>query len=235
MSRIIQNTLCTALVVLCSCSAASAPVPGPDKQFSSGMQGALTGAGAGAVTGFQVAAGTGPGALVGAGFGAIAGGIQGAGEDKAEEEMMKLSAGTRFQRERAHVQEILSEHYKRRLELHPTRDIFPADLFFNGDSLSLSRQGQALVREIAYLNEKRLPWSRIVVATYVKSAEGQNDYAETLAKKRAIQIGDMLIKNGIEPRRIETRPTIMPAPVLIDPLDKPGRYNQAIEFIAMDR
>ncbi len=234
MNRKSLSSLLTVLLVT-GCSPATGPVEGPDKQFSGGLQGAITGAGAGAVTGFQMTAGTGPAALVGAGFGAIAGGIQGASEDNAEEEMMRLSAGTTYQRERAHVQHILNEHYKRRLELHPTRDIFPADLFFEGDSLVLSRQGRALVREIGFLNEKRLPWSRLVVAVYIKSAEGENSYGEILAKKRAIQIGDALIKSGIEPRRIETRPTLMPAPVLIDPHDKPGRYNQAVEFLAADR
>ena len=234
-----QAFFTTLMMALSGCSPSSQPLPGPDKQFSGGVQGAMTGAGAGAATGAQLAAGTGPGILVGAGLGAVAGSIQGASEDSAEEKMLKLSSKTQLQRERARVQEILDEHFKRRLELHPTRDIFPADLFFSGDSATLSRQGDAIVRELALMNKKRLPWSRLVIATYVKSVADQEtdsaDYSKYLAKKRATQLGDCFIKYGIEPRRIETRPIIMPAPVLIDPNDKPGRYNQAIEIIPADR
>ena len=59
------------------------PYPGPDKQGAGLVQGAAVGAGAGAVTGSQLAAGTGPGALVGAGVGAVAGSIQGFAKDLA--------------------------------------------------------------------------------------------------------------------------------------------------------
>ena len=217
------------------CSHSATPVPGPDKQFSGTAQGALTGAGAGAATGFQVAAGTGPGALVGAGLGAIAGGIQGVMEDSAEESMLGIQSQTAAERQRAEVQGILQEHFKKRLKLHPTRDIYPADLFFQGDASKISRKGEAIVQELALMNKNRLPWSRLVVATYVKSAGETNSFAEHLAKRRAIQLGDAFIKYGIEPRRIETRPIIMSAPVLIDPDERPSRYNQAVEFIAVDQ
>ena len=120
-----------------SSSSSEAIVPGPDKQAFGTLQGAATGAGAGAVTGFQIGAPTGAGALVGAGFGAVAGGIQGIMQDQSEEQLLALSTQTRRERERAMVHEVLREQYARRLELHPTRDLFPADLFFSGDDVSL--------------------------------------------------------------------------------------------------
>ena len=55
------------------------------------------------------------------------------------------------------------------------------------------------------------------------------------SQKRAIQMGDEFIRNGIEARRIETRPIIVSTPILIDPEDKPSRYAQAIELIPVDR
>lgn len=225
-----------AMIFCIGCSAAhnDEPIPGPDKQFSGGLQGAITGAGAGAVTGFQVTAGTGPGAIVGAGFGFIGGAIQGASEDFAEETMIKLKRRANQEERRAWAQRVMEQHFEKRLELHPTRDIFPADLFFDGDGAELNVIGDALLETVGVLNKKRAPWSRLVIATYVKSKAETNTFAEYLAKKRAIEIGDRLIKYGIEPRRIETRPMIVAGPVLIDPKDKPTRYNQAVEIIAAD-
>lgn len=235
---LIKNKLTVLFLSLClGCSAANngEPIPGPDKQSSAALQGAVTGAGAGAVTGFQVTAGTGPGAIVGAGFGFISGAIQGASEDFAEEKMIELRQRATREERRAWAQKIIEEHFDKRLELHPTRDIFPADIFFSGDGAKLNNTGDALLETLAALNKNRAPWSRLVIATYVKSAGETNTFAEYLSKKRAIEIGDRLIKYGIEPRRIETRPVIISAPILIDPQDKPARYNQAVEIIAVDR
>lgn len=223
------------VVAFAACSASSRPVPGPDKQFAGEMQGMITGAGAGAATGFQVTAGTGPGALVGAGFGALAGGIHGALEDAHEETMLQLEAETLAQRRRADAQAVIENYYQKRLALHPTRDIFPADLFFSADNAKLSPRGQMIVSELARLNKNRLPWSRLVIATYIKSADEHSDFANYLAKKRAIELGDAFIKNGIEARRIETRPIVTNTTVLIDPEDKPLRYAQAVELIPVDR
>ena len=220
-------------IVLVGCT--KGPTPGPDKQFESSLLGAATAAGAGAVTGAQFAAGSGPGALVGAGVGFVAGGIHGAMEDMAEENMLQLAAQTKVEREVSIAHEILNDHYRRRIELHPTRDIYPADLFFLGDESLLRPEADALVREIAKLNKVRLPWSRLVVASYVKSVDKESEFAYRLAERRSREIGDSLVRAGIEPRRIEARGVLISAPVLIDPDDDPARYNQAVEIIPVDR
>ena len=150
--RVIPCALWCGFAVGCA-----APQPGPDKQFVGAVGGAATGAGAGAVTGFQLGAGTGPGAAVGAGVGAVVGGIQGIVQDMQEQDMLRLAAESRREREKAYVHEILAEHYKRRIELHPTRDIYPADIFFRGDESTLTPAGTAIVLEIARLNKRRLP------------------------------------------------------------------------------
>ena len=186
--------------------------PGPDKAVIGTFEGAATGAGAGAITGFQLSSVTGPGVAVGAGFGAVAGGIQGLIQDKNEEHDLKLAAELKKERERAYVHAILEEHYKRRLELHPTRDIYPADLFCLGDQANLKKESHALVEEIARLNKERFPWSR------------------------SRDIADNLVRGGLEPRRLVTRSVIIDSPLLVDPLDQDaGRYNQAIEIIPIDR
>lgn len=223
---------CTAVLVA-GCS--SDPVPGPDKQFGGELSGALTGAGAGAVTGFQLGSGTGPGALVGMGLGAVAGGIQGASQDWYEEDMLALAAATSKERQRAIVHEILAEHYRRKAELHPTRDIFPADLFFFGDTVTLRPGAEALVYEIARMNRERLPWSRLEVVAYSKANDPASPYGRHLAERRSREICDYLVRGGIEPRRVIAKAVLIDEPLLEDPVDAPGRYNQSIELIAVDR
>lgn len=227
---------CCALLCACLAACHSAPLPGPDKQGAGLLSGAAVGAGAGAMTGFQVSAGTGPGAFVGAGVGAVAGGFQGLADDMAEENMLKVAAQSRRERQRALVHETLEDHYRRRLQLHPTRDIYPADLFFMGDEVQLRDGAVALIDEIARLNKRRMPWSRLEIVAYNRSADGEkSDYARHLAQRRSRVIASQLVRAGLEPRRLEARGVIVDAPLLIDPADRADRYNQAIEIVPLDR
>lgn len=218
--------------ILIGCTQA---VEGPDKQFAGTLQGAATGAGAGAITGFQMSAGAGPGAAVGAGFGALAGAVQGIVQDVTEEEQLRIAAETRGAREVARAHAVLEDHYRRRLALHPSRDIFPADVFFDGDRADLRPGARALVQEIARLSKRHKPWARLIVAAYVRgdisTERAEESYAERLAVRRAEAIGDELVRAGLEPRRIMGRGMTIEAPLVIDPDDSSGRYNQAIELI----
>lgn len=228
--------LFTLLAVISSgCSTTSRPVEGSDKLFVGEAVGALQGAGAGAVTGAQLSAGAGPGAAVGAGLGAVVGAIHGAVTDANEDVALRTERQIQKQQARAVAQEILADHYKRRMALHPSRDIFPADLFFNGDDVKVCESGLGLIHEIALMNEQRLPYSSIVVAVYSKGASPESRYSQYLTEERAKEFANQLIHAGMEPRRIQTRAVVVDAPVVIDPLDNPTRYNQAIEIIALDR
>jgi outer membrane protein OmpA-like peptidoglycan-associated protein len=224
-----------AFVVTVSGCTSNRPVEGPDKMFVGEAVGALQGAGAGAVTGAQLSAGAGPGAAVGAGLGAVVGAIHGAVADANEEVAMRTEKEIQEQQARAAAQEILAEHFKRRLALHPSRDIFPADLFFDGDDVKVCKSGLAVIKELALMNEKRLPYSSLVVAVYSKGASSESQYSQHLTEERAKNFANQLIHAGMEPRRIQTRAVVVDAPVVIDPLDNPARYNQAIEIIAIDR
>ncbi|HMO02345.1 MAG TPA: hypothetical protein PKD37_06175 [Oligoflexia bacterium] len=216
---------------------ACAPTPhrGPDKTFESELSRAALAAGAGAVTGFHLGVGAGPGAAVGAGLGAVAGAFHGFFRDRMEDRMALLMRETEHERRRAIAQEILSEQMKRRVEIHPTREIYPADIFFVGDSIKLRPEGKYVVAEMARLYKERLPWSRLVIAVYTKTLDEQSGYARFLAEGRCKEIILYLVKNGIEPHRLESRPMTIPAAVLVDPLDYPDRYNAAIEIIPVDR
>lgn len=229
IGSVLQALACTLFLFACA-----GPTPGPDKQFEGTLRGAASGAGAGAVTGLHIGAGTGPGALVGAGLGAVAGGISGYGRDRVEDEMLAISARTRAARQVGYAHEVLGEHFKRRMELHPTRDIFPADIFFYGDEYRLRSDAKGLVREIVRLNKNRLPWSRLAVTAYVRSTDPKSPYAKDLARKRAKAIGNMMVRSGIEPRRVIAQAVVIDEPLVIDPHDDPERYNQAVELIPLD-
>lgn len=231
----IKICVSVSVLVAVACTPASpVPSPGPDKQAAGTIYGAMIGAGAGAVYGAQISAGAGPGAAVGAGFGALYGMAAGIGIDALEEDQLRREGELVQARQRSWVQSILTEHYERRLELHPNRDIFPADLFFTGDEVRLRADARVLVREIALLQKRRLPWSRIVIASYVTSRDQDSTYARFLNRNRADEIATEFVRAGIEPRRIQTRGMTIPEPILIDPHDSPQRYRQAIEIIPVD-
>ena len=164
------------------------------------MQGLLWGAGSGAVTGAQFGSAAGPGAAVGAGLGVIAGGIHGYVQDRNEDQMIRMSVATKSERQRSIAQEKLNDHYSRRVELHPGRDIFPADIFFFGDQMKPNSSAPALVREIADLNKTRYPWSRLGVAVYIQSKAKDPEFARRLALERSKELGDLFVRAGIEPR-----------------------------------
>ena len=243
----VQSRLCTELMprgialsvlaafAMATLGCSSSPVPGPDKVFQGEGVGALEGAGAGAITGAQLSAGAGPGAAVGAGFGALLGAIHGMGLDQSEEAKLRDAAALKEEQSRTVAQQILVEQYKRRMEIHPTREIYPADLFFKGDSVSMCPSGVGLVKELARMNGMRLPYSRLVVAAYSKSSTPESSYAQHLTERRSREFVNQLVRAGVEPRRLETRSVVVNAPILIDPLDNPTRYNQAIEIIPIDR
>lgn len=236
LRRLIQSAVTCTLLFASACTPFEGkPTPGPDKQGSGMLTGAALGAGSGAVTGAQLSAGAGPGAFVGAGFGAVYGALQGIGVDLLEEDQLRRKDEEQCLRERAWVQEVLTEHYARRLALHPSRDIFPADLFFDSDSSKLKKQSRLLVREIARYARKRLPSSRLLVVAYVTSPDESSTYAESLSSGRAEEIALQFVQAGIEPRRMVARGVTLTEPLLIDPDDSPGRYRQAVEIVTMDR
>ena len=74
-----------------------------------------------------------------------------------------------------------------------------------------------------------------MIAAYARSSDAESAFGRRLCERRARAIGDHLVAGGIEPRRIETRVVLLNEPLLIDPADAPGRYNQAIEIIPIDR
>lgn len=230
-----MKKLAFILCICCSCSFFEPkPLPGPDKQFRGTVLGGGIGAGIGAVTEFQLYGSTTSGAWIGAGFGAVYGLLAGLGVDLLEENQITRQMEEQKLRETAWVREVLAEHYERRLELHPSRDIYPADWFFHADEVRLRPGADLIVREIAQMAKVRKPWSRILVASYSTAINPESSYSEYLNRTRSQNIATELVKSGVEPRRIITKGLTLSEPILIDPLDAPNRYRQAIELIMVD-
>jgi outer membrane protein OmpA-like peptidoglycan-associated protein len=227
--------LISVMVVGLLLAGCMAPRIGPDKEGGGRLVGALTGAGAGAVTGFQLGVGTGPGAAVGAGFGALAGGMRGAVQDAQEEEELRLAQAVKLAEKRSMAQHVIAEFYSKRLQWHPGRDLYPADVFFNEDKIALSARGKAVIDEFGIMNKERFPWSRFGVVVYVKSKEKKSGYAKYIAEHRALEITNRLIRSGIEPRRVESHGMIVSEEVFRDPDEIGQRYAQAVEFIPLDK
>jgi hypothetical protein len=207
---------------------------GSDQKAKGTVAGALTGAGAGAVTGFQVGAGTGPGALVGAGLGMVAGGIKGAVVDAEEVRLAALRHQAGELQRRATGQELLRQHFKQRHKLHPARDLYPAEVFFRGFSTELCDSGRFVIEELARLSQDHLAWSRLSIISYVVSADEKSTYANHLAAERAKAIGNEFVKEGIDPRRIYAQALVVPAPLVQTEDSSQGDYNQVIEFSLVD-
>jgi hypothetical protein len=225
--------LASALFFSCALPPAE-PRPGPDKQGGGILYGAAVGAGSGAVTGAQISAGTGPGAWVGAGLGAVYGFFTGLGQDLVEEDQLRRREELQCLEQKAWVQEVISSHYQRRMALHPNRDIFPADLFFQGEGSDLKGPSVILARELGLLTQRRVPSSRILIASYVTGAGGESSYASYLSEKRAEELALKFVESGMEPRRLLVKGVVLAGPLLVDPYDSPGRYRQAIEIIPLD-
>lgn len=228
----VVNILTPIILSLCACT--PTPMPGPDKQGVGTVTGAVTGAGTGAIIGAQMAAGSGPGAFVGAGFGAVLGALKGAGLDLLEEEDIKQLQEVERLKISAWAQEILADHYRTRLRLYPNRDIYPSDLFFEGDANQLCPKTKILAREIAKRIRTDMPWSRIQITSYSTAKDGESSYAEKVNERRAEELAVQFIRGGIEPRRILVKAVTLNAPLVIDPEDHPSRYRQSIEIAALD-
>ena len=94
---------------------------------------------------------------------------------------------------------------------------FPADWFFESDSVEIKPESRRLVEEIARMTRNRMPWSRIVIAVYNTSQDPAAAYPQHLTKRRAEELAVAFVGVGMEPRRILTQAVTISEPILIDP------------------
>jgi len=232
MKRILSAIIITLL--LPGCADYSKPIPGRDKQGAGLVSGALMGAGSGIITGAQFGASVGPGAFIGMGFGALWGSLQGLGLDLLEDEDFRILLEVAKTDDEVLAQYTLLEHIEIKSELHPGRDIFPADIFFENGDVKLSRNGAAVARLVTGILSRRSPSSRLEITSYIVSRDKKSTYAKFLGKKRNNAIGITLVGAGIEPRRLVFKTVVVDNPIVIDKYDSRNRYAQALEFALMD-
>lgn len=234
-SKYIYTFLLLSSFFLSSCSSSTKPVPGPDKQGLGLLAGGLLGAGSGMITGAQLAAPSGPGAVIGAAFGAVWGSLHGLGIDLLEEEELRLLQEVDRLHQEIWVQNVLISYYDKKKEIHPDRDIFPADEFFIGDSVNVSYEGRILARAIAqrYLTIGN-PASRLMITSYQTSRTKGSTYHTYLGKRRVQSIAREFVLAGLEPRRFMLKSVQLGEPLVDDPYDYSLRYSQAVEFSVLD-
>ena len=236
-SGMLQKTSVTVLcLLLCSsCSNFERKlVPGPDKAGAGLVEGAALGGASGVILSNALGSAAFPALAIGAGLGATFGMISGTGADIVEEESIAQRLEFAALKAETSAQSKLAEHYHTRIRLHPSRDIFPADQFFDSDTSKLSAEGKDLSILIGKVIGSERPWSRILVATYVTSKGEDNQFALQVTKKRAEAIGQAFLEAGVDPRRVVAKGFPLDKPILRDNSDKYGRYNQAVEFILLD-
>ncbi len=217
-----------------ACSGSTKPIAGPDKQGLGLITGGLLGAGSGMITGAQLSAPSGPGVVIGALFGAVWGSLHGLGIDLIEEEELRLLEEVDRLHEDIWVQNVLLMHYEKKNEIHPDRDIFPADEFFIGDRVQVSRSGKLLARAIARKYMMANPSSRVLITSYQASHGEDSFYSSYLGKRRAQAIAREFVSAGLEPRRFVLKSVRLGSPLVDDPYDIPARYTQAVEFSLLD-
>jgi outer membrane protein OmpA-like peptidoglycan-associated protein len=199
----------------------------------------VSGAISGGITGSQLASATGPGVAIGAALGGLAGGAIDLARNSQSQELDLAQSELATEEERARSQAIINSFLSRRLNEHSARALYPADLFFAFDGINLTSDGEALLKELSAIYLKSAPWSRLRVVVYMQEREhvavSQDSFALRSAELRARAIGDNLVKNGIEGRRVDARVARVETPLYLRGAgENPGRYSQAVEFIEVD-
>lgn len=219
------------ILVLTSCSPRYTNL---DKQSDLFVSQALGLGASGAITAIKL----GNPAAIGAGVGLATAGllssIQSFAVARVEESLLKLESDAHFLLRSAVGQQILVSYLDIKRQYHPNRDIFPASLFFHPDSTTLTFEGQSLLTEIYNLNKDRAPWSRFGVISYVTTSDKNNEYSNDLVVRQTKEIGNYLLKLGLNPRRITLLGAFTNRPIVNVPPEIQSEYFNCIEFVPLD-
>jgi len=191
-------------------------------------------ASSGALLSLKTGSGILPGVLVGSAASGLLSLVHTESLRRAEENLLNLE----FQTNKAYLsvlgQQALADHMTRRKLYHPARDIFPASLFFEKDTTTLSQTGKGILMEISALNKGRLVWSRFGIIVYVHSKDPKNSYSQHLAASQAKAIGSFLVQLGVNPRRVSLLGAIIDRPLIDAPAETQELYYNAVEFLPID-
>ena len=185
------------------------------------LVGVLTGAGAGAVIGYQTGAGG-----IGAGIGGIVGLVAG------------LAIGQKMDKMQSEMQQALNRETKNksvavaRVKKETLKITLKEDVFFAFDKSELTDVAKFSLSKIANKLNK-FPNTGIEIDGYTDS-KGSEKYNKKLSKKRAIAVMDFLIKHNVVPNRLYAEGKGESSPVA-DNKTKIGReQNRRVELIVQN-
>lgn len=177
-------------------------------------------------------------AAIGVGVGVASAGllsaIQSYAVSRVDESLLKLESDVAFLLKSAVGQQIIVSFLDVKQKYHPNRDIFPASVFFNPDSTTLSFEGQSLLTEIYNLNKNRAPWSRFGIISYVTTSDKNNEFSNDLVIRQTKEIGNYLLRLGLNPRRITLLGAFTDRPIVNAPPEIQSEYFNCIEFVPLD-
>lgn len=172
--------------------------------------GALTGAAIGALAGSE---NRGQGALIGAGAGALAGGAVGGYMDVQEKKL----------RERLQGSGVGVTRYGDEIVLN-----MPGNVTFETDSDRIEPAFWEVLSSVS-LVVKEYDQTAIEIAGHTDST-GSDAHNDSLAQRRAASVGEYLIGQGIDPRRIDTRGYGKRQPVADNQTETGRQQNRRVEM-----
>jgi outer membrane protein OmpA-like peptidoglycan-associated protein len=181
--------------------------------LSNTQKGAIIGAGAGAAGGAaagRAAGGTAEGAIIGAVIGGTAGAIIGNRMDKKAEELDEELANAEVER--------IGEGIK---------VTFDSGLLFDFDSAELRSNAEQNLSEFAG-SMKEYPETNILIVGHTDS-KGSESYNQQLSEDRAESAMEHLIRQGIDPTRIETIGKGESEPVASNDTEAGRQQNRRVE------
>jgi len=180
-SYLITISLLIITTLLSAC--ATDPETGEQRLTKAGM-GATLGAAGGALIGSSI--NNSKGALIGAGIGAIAGAAVGSDMDRQETMLRARMRSTGVTVERR------------------GRDIrltMPSDITFGNDKAEIRPEFYRTLNELAHVL-RRFRGNTIQVAGFTSST-GSTGYNQTLSERRAENVAEYLVAQGVNPRRVD--------------------------------
>jgi outer membrane protein OmpA-like peptidoglycan-associated protein len=183
-----SRAACVALAASLALACTTNPYTGERqiaKTASGAGIGALTGAAIGALAGTD---NRGQGALIGAGAGAVAGGAVGGYMDVQEKKLRERLQGSGVGVDRDGDEIVLN---------------MPGNVTFASDSDQIQPSFWEVLSSVS-LVVKEYDKTALEIAGHTDGT-GSDAYNDTLAERRAASVGQYLIGQGIDPRRIATR------------------------------
>ncbi|MBF0209992.1 MAG: OmpA family protein [Desulfamplus sp.] len=180
---VIGGFLCLSII---SCAGTT----GTTNQQVKTQQGALVGAGVGAILG-QVIGGNTKGTLIGAGIGAALGGIAG------------NQIGAYMDSQEQALREVIVESNETTVVRNENilTATFQSNMFFDYDSDVIKAGGYSEINRVAGVL-RDYPQTRIRVEGHTDS-KGSDVYNQALSERRAKAVADALIQRGVDPARLE--------------------------------